>query len=88
MTDQSNIPGPILNKKGFPIPNIVTTAEYEAGLNVLWKASKKICMFALAWHLPRDLETRKLGINEEKADKYKWLLGTQLVFFPSFKMTK
>ena len=31
---------------------------------------------------------KEININEEKADKYKWLLGTQLVFFPSFKMTK
>ena len=44
------------------------TANLEAAFNELLRASKKLCMQALAWKLLGQLEARKVGTAEVEAD--------------------
>ena len=47
--------------------NIVTTNDFMLEMNGLWRSHRKLTMMALAWHLLRDLEARKVGTNEIEA---------------------
>ena len=47
------------------------TANLEAAFNELLRASKKLCMQALAWKLLGQLEARKVGTAEVEADSLK-----------------
>ena len=53
-------------------PNIYrTTAELKAGINGLWRSSRKLCMQALAWQLLRKLEEMGIGTHEVEFESMK-----------------
>ena len=54
-----------------PLNQYRTTAEVKAGINGLWKSSRKLCMQALAWQLLKNLEEKGIGTHEIEFESLK-----------------